>query len=327
MRDFEYFEPATINEAISLLVRYGKKAKVLAGGTDLLVAMKQGVVNPDCLVSIKRIPSLNHISYDGKKGFKIGALATLREVESSPLVQEKIDVLAQAAHKVGAARIRNLGTIVGNLCQDVRCLYYPWAHLWRRAPCYRARGNVCYAVKGAKSCQAMATSDIAPALITLEASVSAVGLQGERTIPIEKFFAEAGVTTLQEGEILTGIEIANPPPHTWGVYLKHSVRGVLDFALAGVAVVLTLDSNGGACNDAKIGLIGVARTPIRASKAEGMLKGERIEDNLIDQAARAASGEVRPIGDIHGSATYRRRMVNYLVKRAMRQALDIAKKV
>jgi len=327
MRDFEYFEPTTIDEAVSLLIKYGKKAKVLAGGTDLLVTMKQGMVKPDCLVNIKKIPGMTHVSYDGKKDFKIGALTTLRDLESSPPIQEKIGVLAQAARQVGAARIRSLGTIGGNLCQDVKCLYYPWACLWRRAPCYRAGGGVCYQVKGANSCQAMATSETAPALIALEARASVIGLQGERTVPIEKLFVEAGVTALQDDEILTTIEIPSSPPYTSGVYLKHSLRGAIGFAIAGVAVVITLESNGGACSDAKIGIIGTARTPIRASKAEEMLKGEKIENNLIDQVAQTASGETHPISDIRGSATYRRRMVSHLVKRAVRQALDTAKKV
>ena len=116
MRDFEYFEPETITEAISLLGRYGKRAKILAGGTDLLVTMKQGVVKPACLVNIKRIHGINRIDYDEKKGFRIGALTALHELESSSLIRGKIGVLAQAAHRVGAARIRSLGTLGGNLC-------------------------------------------------------------------------------------------------------------------------------------------------------------------------------------------------------------------
>jgi len=325
MRDFEYFEPGTIDEAVSLLAKYGKKAKVLSGGTDLLVIMKQGMVTPDCLINIKRIPDMNGIGYNGEKGFKIGALTTLREVESSPLVQENIEVLAQAAHQVGVVRIRHLGTIGGNLCQDVKCLYYPWAHLWHLSPCYRSGGDVCYAVKGAKSCQAMATSETAPALIALQARANIVSPQGERNIPVGELIVEAGVTALREDEILRTIDIPILPPHTAGVYLKHSLRAS-NFAIAGVAVVLTLESSGGTCNDAKIVLIGVGRTPIRASKAEGMIKGKRIEDNLVEQAARTASGEAHPITDIHGSATYRRRMVSTLVKRAMWQALDAAQK-
>ena len=327
MRDFEYFEPTTIDEAISLLVRYGGKAKILAGGTDLLVTMKQGVVNPDCLINIKKIPDMNRIGYDEKKGFKIGALTTLLELESSLLVQEKTGVLSQAAHRVGAARIRSRGTIGGNLCQDAKCVYYPWAYLWHRPLCYRAGGNVCYAVKGARSCQAMATSETAPALIALQARANIVGPQGARTVPIEDFFVEAGVTAVQGDELLIAVEIPNPPPRTSGVYLKHSLRGAIDYAVAGVAVVLTIESNGGACRDAKIGLIGVGRVPVRASKAEGVMKGKEIEDNLIDQAAQVASGEAHPISDIHGSATYRRKMVNHLVKRAVRQALDTVKRV
>lgn len=326
MRDFEYLEPATVAEAISLLAKYGGKAKVFAGGTDLLVYMKHGVAKPEYLINIKRIPGMNHISYDRAKGLSIGALATLLEVEKSPVVQRQTGVLAQAAHSVAAPRIRSLGTIGGNLCQDVKCLYYPWAHMQRLAPCYHADGDTCYLVKGAKKCQAMATSELAPALIALEARVSALSAQGERTIPIEKLFIEAGANALKQDEILTGIEIPDLPPRTAGVYLKQSMSGAINCALAGAAVMLTLDSHGGFCSDAKIALIGVTRTPLRAKKAEGMLKGEKIQGNLVEQAAQTAMGEAHPLSDIHGSAAYRRAVVRQLVRKAVGQAADRAAK-
>lgn len=326
MRDFEYFEPATIDEAISLLAKYGKRAKVLAGGTDLLVTMKQGVVNPDYLVNIKKIAGMSYIVYDEKEGLRIGALSTLREVASTPLVQNRFSVLAQAARQVGAPRIRNMGTIGGNLCQDAKCLYYPWAQLWHRPPCYRAGGNVCYLVKGAKGCQAMATSETAPALIALQARAKIVGPEGARVMPLESFFVEAGVTAIREDEVLLAIEVPNLPPHTSGVYLKHSARGAIDFAIVGAAVVLTFEASDDFCSDAKIVLLGVSRTPTRARKAEGMIKGKKIENNLIDQVSQTASREAHPISDIYGSVTYRRRVTDHLVKRAIRQALDAAKK-
>ena len=323
MKDFEYFEPVTLNEARSLLIRYRGRAKVIAGGTDLLVGMKQGIVNPAYLVNIKKIPGLNHIDYDEKEGFRIGVLTTLHMVETSLEVNNKIGVLAEAAHKVGARRLRNVGTIGGNLCQDTKCLHYAKTYLWGWAPCYKGGGDACYAVKGAKSCPAMAITETAPALICLGARARLIGPKGERTVAIEDFFVSAGVTVLAEDEILTAIEIPQPPPHTAGVYLKYSKRGAIDFAIAGAAVVLTLQSGDGVCSNARIGLIGVARTPIRARRAEGMMRGKKIESDLIDQVAKSASKEARPLGDTYASASYRRTMVEALVKRATEKALAV----
>lgn len=326
MKDFEYFEPATLSEAIALLIKYKGKAKVLAGGTDLLVGMKQGVVSPRYLINIKNIPNLNHIYYDEKEGFRIGALTTLHSLETSQIVREKITMLAQAAHQIGAPRVRNVGTIGGNLCQDVKCMYYATIYLWGRAPCYRGGGDVCYAFEKATDCVAMATAETAPALICLDARVKVVGPKGERTLATEHFFTSAEVTELREDEILTEIEIPNPLPHTAGVYLKNSKREAIDFAIVGVAVVLRLQSKDGACSDARIGLIGVARTPIRAHKAEEILRGEKMKDDLINQAAQAAAEESHPLGDIYASASYKRMMVKTLVEKATKEALEAAHK-
>ena len=325
MRDFEYFEPVRLEEAVSLLGRYGKEAKLLAGGTDLLVTMKQGVVKPSYIINIKRIPDMNSISHSEGKGFRIGSLTTLREVESFPLVRRWIGVLAQAARQVSTTRIRSLGTIGGNLCQDVKCVYYPWAYLWRRAACHRAGGDTCYLVKGAGKCQAMATSDLAPVLVALGAKVVITGRSGEKTVPVEQFFVEAGMTVLQEDELLTTIEIPDMPLGTVGVYLKHSRRGAVGFAIAGVAVVLTFGVDNETCNEARISLIGVGRTPLRASKAEAILKGQIITESLIEQVSKKASAEARPVSDIHGSADYRRRIVGSLARQAIFRVWDTVK--
>jgi len=172
----------------------------------------------------------------------------------------------------------------------------------------------------------MAVPETAPALICLDARAKVVGLKGERTLAIEYFFVSAGVTELREDEVLTEIEIPEPLPHTSGVYLKYRRSEAIDFAIVGVAIVLRLQSKDGACSDARIGLIGVARTPIRAHKAEEILRGEKIEAELIDQAAQAASEEARPLGDIYASASYKRTMVRALVKKAAREALEAANK-
>lgn len=316
LKPFEYFEAKTVEQAVKLLSSYGAKAKVLAGGTDLLVSMKNKKVSPQYVVYIKGIPELNYIKYSQKAGLKIGSTAILQSIADSPTIKEKFGVLAAACSKIGTPQVRNMGTIGGNLCQDTKCLNYARIDLKREPSCYRAGGNVCYAVKGAKRCQAMAIGETAPALICLDAKASICGPTGERTLSLEDFFVSSGIVDLQEGEMLSGIEIPNPKRHTEGAYLRHSMRGALGFALAGVAVLLTV--NNGVCRDARIGLLGVARIPIRARKAEELLKGEKIKDNLVDQVARVASTEASPLGDIFGSTRFRREMVKVLSKRAIK---------
>jgi carbon-monoxide dehydrogenase medium subunit len=162
----------------------------------------------------------------------------------------------------------------------------------------------------------MAMTETAPALMCLDAKASIFGPNGERCVPVEAFYVSSGIVYLEENEILKGIEVPNPPAQTSGIYLRHSMRGHLGFALVGVATVLTISK--GLCRNARIALLGVARKPMRAYKTEELLTGERIKPNLIDEAASLASKECHPLGDIFGSAGFRRELVKVLVKRAIR---------
>ncbi len=289
LKDFEYFEPRTIEQAISLLKEYKEKAKVVAGGTDLIVQMKLKEITPQYLVNLKTIPHLDYIDYHPKEGLRIGALTTLHALEISSVINERFPILGQAAHTIGSVQIRNLGTLGGNLCH------------------------------------AAPSADTAPALMGLGARVGMISSQGERTIALEDFFTGPGKTVLQSDEILTEIQIPNPPPHTGGIYIKHSVRSAMDLAIVGVAVVITLDPPNRVCRDVKITLGAVAPTPIRAHQAEGILRGKTAEDRLVEEAAQMASQQTRSISDIRGSAEYRREMVKVLTGRAVRRALELAR--
>ncbi|MAF85341.1 MAG: hypothetical protein CL875_02495 [Dehalococcoidales bacterium] len=186
LKTFEYLEPKTVEEAISLLKKYKGKAKLIAGGTDVLVLMKQEVVTPHYLVNLKRIPGLAYINSDGGNGIKIGALTTLRAIETSSVIQEKLGVLAQAAGRVAYLQVRNVGSIAGNICQESRCWYYNQSHDWHRSwtPCYKLGGKVCYVDKEDRGCQKrILQSDTAPVLIALGARVKIVGKDGEKVIP------------------------------------------------------------------------------------------------------------------------------------------------
>jgi len=281
---FNYLTPKTIEDARSLLSRYKGEARVIAGGTDLMVLMKNRDITPAYIIDLEAIPGLNYIRYDGK-GLKIGALTTIHDIESSPVVRENFPVLADAARQMGSPQIRNMATVAGNLC--------------RAAP----------------------SADMAPPLIGLGAKAKIVGPSGERVIGLEEFFVGPGESVLQSNEILAEIQVPNPPPHTRGIYLKTSARAAVGIAFAGVAVIVTLDAKHTSITDAKIVLGAVAPTPIRATQAEDILNGKTIEENLIEKAARAAAEAAKPISDIRSSAEYRKEMVKVLVTRAIRQVI------
>jgi carbon-monoxide dehydrogenase medium subunit len=280
---FDYLMPKTIREACSLLSKHKGKANAVAGGTDLLVLIKSRQIMPQYIINLKTIPNLNYIDYADGEGLRIGALATMYDVESSPIIQEKFPILASAAHQVGSPNIRNMATIGGNLC--------------RAAP----------------------SADTAPPLIGLGAKVKIVGFNRERTCGVEEFFLGPGACVLQSDEILTEIQIPNPPSYTRGVYLKMPAGKRISIAAIGVAVVVTLDAKQANIVDAKIVLGAVAPTPIRASKAEDIIKGKAIDDELIEKAAQAAAEEAKPISDIRAPANYRQEMVKVLTARALRQ--------
>jgi CO/xanthine dehydrogenase FAD-binding subunit len=283
---FEYFAPKTIEEACSLLAKYKGEARVLAGGTDLLVQMKNREITPRYLINIKDIPDLDYIRYDDKEGLRIGALTTIEALKTSTLIRRRFGILGQAADVLGTVQIRNRGTIAGNLCN------------------------------------ASPAAETAPALITLAAKARIAGVAGERAVALEDFFIGPGQTVLQVGEILTEIQVPNLPPRSGGVYLKHSIKR-MDIAIVGVGVVVTLD--GEVCNDVKIALGAVAATPVRAKKAEEIIRGQGMDRELMQRAAQIASEESRPIDDIHSYAEYRKQMVKALAKEAMEQAVAQAK--
>lgn len=279
-----YSKVKTVTEFRDLVSKYKKSAKVIAGGSDLLVKMKLKEELPKVLIDIQGIRDLDYIGSDDDKSLKIGALTTIHSVATSSLVRKSYELLAEAASKLGTQQIRNRATIGGNLCN------------------------------------AAPSADIAPPLIALGAMVKATDGETERLIRIDRFFAGPGKTILNQGEILAEIQIDKPTPQSRGVYLKHTLRRSLDLAIVGVAVLVRMD--GEACSDIKISLGAVAPTPIRAKGAEEFIKGKKIESEILEKTGRIASDETDPINDSRSSADYRRMMVKVLVKRAILAAVE-----
>jgi carbon-monoxide dehydrogenase medium subunit len=282
-----YFEPETIEEALSLAAKYKGECKLVSGGTDLLVQMRREGVLPAYVINIRNITGQNYINYDEKEGLRIGALATLHSIETSSLIRGKFNILAQAASKMATVQVRNQATIGGNLCN------------------------------------ASPSADTAPALIVLGARVKIIGLSRQRIILLEDFFTGPGQTVLQSDEILAEVQVSNPSPRSGWVYIKQTVRKALDLAIVGVAVGVTMEDN--IPSDVRIGLGAVAPTPIRARRAEEILRGCRITDDLLENVGQTAADESSPIDDVRSSADYRRKMVKVLVMRAMKQAVEQTK--
>jgi xanthine dehydrogenase YagS FAD-binding subunit len=323
MKRFEHFNVKTIDEAISLLEKYNGEAKVIAGGTDLIRILKDDILPtyPKAIVNLKTIPGLDCIKEENGT-LKIGALAKLQDVSTSSVVKTKYSLLAEACRSVGSPQIRYMGTIGGNLCQDVQCWYYRASKsLGIVFYCLRKGGNVCYAISGdnrfhsifgGKGCVSVCSSDAAVALTALGASVKVKGLSGERMIPIDDLYTNMG-TKLEIGDIITEIQIPEPPAGAKQVWIKFRLRNSLEFAIVSVAAMLKLKAEDGICEDAKISLGAVAPTPIRATKAEETIKGRAINEKTAEGASKMAVAEAIPLS--HNA--YKIVITESLVKRAI----------
>jgi len=288
VRNFDYLEPTTVAEACALLKQHGGEAKVFAGGSHLTILMKQGLYQPRALVNIKKIPELRGIKYDAAEGLIIGALVTHREIETSALVGEKFPVLCDAEREVANIRVRNMGTVGGNL----------------------ASGEP--------------LTDLSQIFIALEGKAKITGSDGHRTIPIEELFVDFYTTSLAEDEILTQV-VLPPLPAPSGVdYIRFSSSSVVDKPSAGVAVRITLDADNEKVQAARIVLGCVGATPVRARKAEALFTGKTLTLQLAEEAGSAAAEECSPTSDLRGSEQYKRAIVGTLVKRAAAKAYERA---
>ena len=284
---FEYLRPKTIPEAIAFLQQYGDDAKILSGGMSLIPMMKFRLARPGYLIDINRISGLSYIREEG--GYlKIGGLTREAELENSALIHSKYPIILDTARVIADPQVRNMATLAGNL----------------------AHGDP--------------ANDHPATMLALGAQVVAIGPQGERLLPIESFFVTLFTTALQHDEIVSEIRIPVPPPRSGGAYLKLE-RKVGDFATAGVAAQVTVDS-GGICQKAGIGLTNVGATPVKASKAEESLRGKKLDDVNIAQAAQLAAGEAQPSSDLRGPAEYKRGLVKELTRRALARAYERAGK-
>jgi carbon-monoxide dehydrogenase medium subunit len=288
IHDFNYHRATTIEKALDLLGKYRDDYKIIGGGQSLLILMRQGLVAPENLIDIKSIKDMRYIGYDPKKGLKMGAATIHREIENSPLIKRHYPVLAEMEKNLASIQTRNWGTIGGNL----------------------AHGDP--------------ASDPAPILMALNATVKLVSNDGERSLPIEDFFVDIFETALEEGELLTEIQVPVLPKKTAVAYEKFNIiknhQGIVSVALS-----ITLSENTAECQDARIVLGAAAATPLRARDAEKILIGNNLDKKLLTKVGEKASEECDPVSDIHATETYRRALVKALTIKVTRRAWEQAK--
>lgn len=320
MRTFAHFNARTLDEAVSILRRYGDRAQVVAGGTDLLGKMKDEILPkyPEAIINLKTIPGLEYIREDSKT-LTIGALTRLEDIATHPIIMGRYGALAESAHRAASPHLREMGTLGGNICQDIRCWYY--RHPSNRFPCLRKGGGRCYGLEGEnryhsifggsveKGCVAVHPSDTAPALIALDAKVKT----STRTLDAEDLFnVKVGRTTVLDcDEIVTGFEV--PPPSEGGksAFVKFALRKTIDFPIVNCAAMIA--SKGGKVRAARVCLNAVYVKPYRAKKAEDLMVGKEINEANAGAAGEAVVSDAKPLP--HNG--YMVQIAKVMVKRAI----------
>jgi len=320
MKTFAHFNASSIEEAISLLRRYGRRASLIAGGTDILGKMKDRILPtyPEALINIKTIPGLDGIREEGGV-LKIGPLAILEDIAHDDAVNAGYTALAEAARRTASPHLREMGTLGGNICQDIRCWYY--RNPENRFPCLRKGGGRCYALAGdtryhsifggsvEEGCIAVHPSDTAPALVALDARVKT----SKRTVAAEDFFqvSVSGTTVLEDDEMVTQIQIPKSGEGTRSRFMKFALRKSIDFPIVNCAVMVS--TTGGIVDSARICLNAVYVKPYRVVEAEQAIMGKSIDEANAAAAGDAAVSEAKPLND-NG---YMVHVAKTLVKRAL----------
>ena len=276
---FDYYAPESIPEAVDLLSDLGQNAFVMAGGTDLWIRKKQGIITPDAVVALKKIKGLDRISVGPKKGLLIGATALLADVAAHPGVRKKYPGIADAAKNTANVQIRNMGTVVGNLCN------------------------------------ASPSADNAPTLLALGATLSIAGPHGERTMALEDFFLGPGLSALKPAEIVTAVTVPPPLPHSGAAYVHLSARGKVD--CSAVCIGAHVEMQGRKVNNARLFVGACAPIPMRTPRAENVMIRKVFTEKLAEKAGETASEEALPITDVRASRDYRNSMVSVMTKRAL----------
>jgi len=324
MKNFKLAEPKTIEQVTSFLAKEKGNIFLMAGGTDLLGEIKEELIDPEIVIDLRSIRNLSYIKKE-KDGVHIGAMTTLAELASDPLVKQDYRALHEAANSVASPQLRNMGTVGGNLCQRPRCWYYRDPQVLCRkkggSKCFAFQGrNKYHAIFGGGICYIAHPSDLAPVLITLEAEILIASAQGEKKLPLSDFYILPSTNVRKENilapdEVLREIRIPLAKKSERSTYLKFKERGAWDFAVVSAAIKGIL--SGDSFSDIKIVLGGVATVPWRLKKAEDSLKGKKVTETLLRQVAQEALQEAKPLKENE----YKKELVEVVIYRAVMSLL------
>lgn len=318
---FEVVRPRTLDAALEALGNYGADAQMMAGGTDLIPSMKQGLFTPKVLLDLKGIRDLHFLHFDPEQGLAVGALAKISALAESRLIAQHFPVLHEAAKTIASPLLRNMGTLGGNLCLDTRCLYYNQSGFWREALgyCIKKDGVICHVAPGGQMCWAVFSGDIAPALLTLGARVQLASPRGSREVPLAEFYVNDGIVRMAKAhvEIVTGIHVPASSAGWSGAYKKLRIRQSIDYPLAAVAIAMRKGAEG-ICEEARVALTAVNPAP-KLVKAGELLKGRRYDPALVEEVAHEAIRTGKPLRTSASAPEYRRHMIRVFVRRALEE--------
>lgn len=329
---FRLERPSSVAEAVRILSMHGPQAMVLAGGTDVIPNLQMRLFAPKVLVDLKAISELRGITWSERIGLRIGAMTTLTEICTSPLIREKFPVLASAVATIAGPLQRNMGTLGGNLCLETRCRWYNQSYFWRKSlggclkhpmPNEHAAHpeTICHVAPGGKFCWAVWSGDAAPALLTLDAEIEIAGTSGARRIALKDFYSNDGMNRIALGrdELLTAVCVSPRMSGRRGDYRKLRIRNSIDYPLAGVAVCLDVDSQG-VCRDARVAVNAVNPAPLLIPEAKEWLSGKKLSAEEIERVAQRATQVGKPLTTSASTPVYRREMLKVFTKRTL-QAL------
>ena len=319
LHEYTYHRPATVAEAARLLAANPGRARLIAGGTDLVPNMKHGLVTPSHVIALKQLGELHGIE-EREGEVVIGAAETLSAVSRHPLIREHFGSLAEAAGSVAGPQLRNMGTIGGNLCLDTRCTYYNQTYFWRSALgfCLKKDGEVCHVTKVGRKCVAAHSADTAPVLMTLGAVVDLESAEGSRTVPVSEFFVADGIENTVRGwnEIVVRIRIPKPRPGTRTAFRKLRQRGSIDFPLLNIAIAAVL-GRGREIEDMRIVVSALGARPRVIAGLDKVAIGRVLDDATADAIAERAFQQCHPLTNIIVDPEWRRAMVPVQVRRAL----------
>jgi 4-hydroxybenzoyl-CoA reductase subunit beta len=321
LHEFTYHRPSTLQEAAALLAAHPGRARLIAGGTDLMPNMKHGLFTPSHLVALRQVAELHGIEVrDGE--LVIGAAESLAAVSRHPLVRQHFASLAEAAGSVAGPQLRNMGTIGGNLCLDTRCTYYNQSHFWRSALgfCLKKDGDVCHVTKVGRKCVAAHSADTAPVLMTLDAVADLVSVDGERSVAVDDFFVADGIENTVRGwnEIVTRVRIPLPPTPLRTAFRKLRQRAAIDFPLLNVAVAAVVAADGTA-EQLRMVVSTLGARPRTITGLDRVAIGRPLNVDVIDAVAERAFQQCHPLTSIIVDPEWRRAMVPVQVRRALRE--------